>query len=413
MKSRIGLAAAVAVLLAITGASGISRATPPASAEAAGSGVTWTRGPRLGNENTFISGDALARTSTSTGDVLHGVVGKFPAVRYRRMETDSWVGTTISPGSHFTAGAVIEAARSRVYVAWRRLTDFDNREPSPLYLRSIGNHGAGTWGPVRPVTPLDMRADGPSLAAAGRRIYVAYTNKDTGAVKVAMSRDRGATWSTMRLGTTTRRVYRGVSGEPVVVAHGSVVAVVWLKDAEGTLRFRRSTDGGATWSNARTLGTGSNQESQPGLAIRGDRIAVAWTDADVVRVRVRGASGWEAVRTVVPPPTPTVYPAVLDVDVDLHGTADVGVAFSACWGDCSGDWPGYADVLWAESTDNGATWTTASVVLAGGEHPSGEGPIVVIRADVLWAPDGTRYVAANEVFDFDLGFVPFRVGVGG
>ena len=386
-----------------------------AGAEPSGTGAgstTWTRGPRLGGLHASINGDALAQTKTSTGDVLHGVVMRLGAVRYRRSADDTWVGARVSPTTHDPAGAVIETARSRVYVAWRSLTDHDLRGRSPLYVRSAGNHGTGTWGPVRSITPLDVRADGPSLAAAGRRLYVAYTDTRSGAIRLAMSRDRGVTWSTTRLGTTTRRSFPGVSGEPVVVARGSTVAVAWLRDGAGTVRFRRSMDRGATWSKPRTLGTGAGQGAQPGLAIRRDRIAVAWVDGDAVRVRIRDGSGWGTLRTVDPPMGTKVYAKILDVDVDLHGTAAVGVAFSACWQDCTGDWPGYADVIWSETASNGGTWTAPDVVLAGGPHPSGDGPVVVIRADVLWAPDGTRYLVANKVLDFDRVHVPLRIGVG-
>jgi hypothetical protein len=408
-----GLIVCAAAIAITIGTPGNSRATPPSSAAATEQAVAWAKGPRLGGGGAVISGDALARTRSATTEVLHGVVTKSGAVRYRRLEGGSWVGTTISPAAHYAPRAVVEVAGGRIYAAWVRLTDLDLRGPSPLYVRSVGNDGAGTWGPVRRVTALDMRADGPSVAAAGRRVYVAYTDTRTGAIKVAMSRDRGATWSTLRLGRTTRRSYPGVSGVPSVVAHGSVVAVVWVKDSDGTVRLRRSTDGGATWHHARTVGTGSGQESQPGLAMRGDRIAVAWADDDAVQVRIRGASGWEAVRTVDPPGIPKVYPAILDVDVDLHGTAAVGIAFSGCWAGCAQSFPESADVLWAQSTDNGSTWTPAEVVLAGAENPSDNGSVVVFRADLLWAPDGTRYVAANKVIDFDLVFVPLRVGMGG
>lgn len=400
------VAAAVAITLV---AVPVSFAGTEHSGTGAGT-VTWTKGPRLGGFDASINGDALARTRASTGDVLHGAVMKFGAVRYRRLADDTWVGARISPTAHDPAGAVIETARSRVYVAWRSLTDHDLRGRSPLYVRSAGNQGTGTWGPVRSITPLDVRADGPSLAAAGRRLYVAYTDTRSGAIRLAMSRDRGVTWSTTRLGTTTRRSFPGVSGEPVVVARGSTVAVAWLKDGAGTVRFRRSMDRGANWSKARTLGTGDGQGAQPGLAIRGDRIAVAWVDAKAVRVRIRDAGGWGTLRTVEPPAGAKVYATVLDVDVDLHGTAAVGVGFSACWQDCAGDWPGYADALWSESASNGGSWTTPEVVLAGGEHPSGDGPVVVIRADVFWAPDGTRYLVANKVLDFDRVHVPLRVG---
>ena len=99
------------------------------------------------------------------------------------------------------------AAGSNVYAAWVSQTKwigYDPKAPRVLYVRANTNHGSTTaWRTAVRVSSATGRVDYPAIAASGNSVYVAYTDADTGNVRLATSRDRGATWTYRTLGTGT------------------------------------------------------------------------------------------------------------------------------------------------------------------------------------------------------------------
>src|SRR5262249_7573210 len=102
--------------------------------------------------------------------------------------------------------------------------------------------------------------------------------------------DGGGHWATVNLGSTTTSTSSGRIGLPSVAAEGSTVVVAWGSNP-GTIKARVSTDHGRTWGAAVTVSTDSLGYAS--AAVRGDRIAVAWTTGTELVARERIGGTWQ------------------------------------------------------------------------------------------------------------------------
>jgi hypothetical protein len=203
----------------------------------------------------------------------------------------SWTGGEVPldgdpDGDAMSLGPTVVTAGDAVYVAW-----FDNRDGAyDIYLQSSTDRGA-TWraAPVRVDTdaPGDAYSAWPRIAAndAGD-VVVAWEDARAGATDVYVnhSSDFGA-----RFGGGDTRLDLGADGSdsflPRVAMDGDTVAVAWHDTRDGAGRsvlVSTSADGGVTWTGAPTrMDTdvaGAADSLNPTVAVRGERVHVAWQD---------------------------------------------------------------------------------------------------------------------------------------
>jgi hypothetical protein len=287
-----------------------------------------------------------------------------------------------------------------VYVVWRHTTHIQDWfvPGDPRLIRIAINDDHGDPADWRPRTALTTsgRVDRPAIAAAGRRVFVTYTDAATGEIRLLRSRDRGRHWDPPRaIGATASLPFGaddGYMGLPVVAASGSNVVIAWRSDDE--ILLRRSTDGGGTWSGALSTSAATFGFA---VAAAGDRIALAYVDATGGYARVRAPGGWRdwtrfaAFGPGLPYEEPSSYtygpqpPALA-----LSGTRGLAVAWSACTDQaCFASETQGSSVRFRESTTNGATWKAARTVGSFAASPSrrwNDSPSLVL------AGSRTRYV---------------------
>ncbi len=227
--------------------------------------------------------------------------------------------------------------------------------------RLNAEHGASVaWSRQACLTTRGVDVEAPSIAAIGRRVYVASSDNATGQVLVHISRDHGRTWGRDAVGVA--RIDGGPGGPVAVAASGRVVAIAW--SYRGDTYARVSHDSGRHWGRRARLADGwlaSGTSDASRLAFSGMHRRDAW-----VRVWTR-TGGWVA--------------------VDAPGTAvalgpggRIGVVELA-------DRPGVAgvaDTAWTMSIDNGVTWTEPERL-----------PVGTAEASVLWLADGRVYALAH------------------
>ena len=161
------------------------------------------------------------------------------------------------------------------------------------------------------------------------------------------------------------------------------MAVSWFADAAGTVMTRVSSDRGTTWQAA--VATGSQANGFVSTAVRGSRVAIAWTTDDDVVVRVRQSGVWGTPYPIGPIDVAggafTYAPVVV-----LQDPSRVGVA----WSEQQPNDSPYAFLRWAESADNGAHWFATDTIATG--------PVsrrVNDWASVLWPTASTRIATWN------------------
>jgi hypothetical protein len=374
------------------------------------SAVGWAT-TRSGPAYSWNLGQSLARTVSSTTTYLHATYttdrvsgawvddnGPYAGINYVRTRNNGVSFTTpkrLNPAKQHGSRGSLAASGKFVYATWistSRWIAYKGTAPRVLYLRRNSNHGSSTaWNTTKRLTSLTGRVDYPTVAAAGSNVYVAYTDSGAGSVKVKISRDRAASWSTVTLGTTSAgSATAGRYGMPRIAASGNTVIVSWLANANGAVRARVSIDAGRTWSTTGAM-VGTSTDI-PAVAASGSRAAVAWTDGTSAVVRTWSAGAWSAPKATIVPAGAT-YTDTYGPAIALNGTAGVGVAWTGCVTACT-TWTSAtrANLVWSESKDNGASWFAGQVL---GSPPTTTARRYNDYPSILWPSATRRHVLWN------------------
>jgi len=149
----------------------------------------------------------------------------------------------------------------------------------------------------------------------------------------------------------------GDSSFPAVAVDSSdAIHVVWhdLTPGDMAIYYKRSEDGGTTWSSSQRITWSSGNSGFPALAIdSGDILHVVWSESTTEYSEIYykgssdGGSTWTSARRITWTSGNSSFPAVgIDSNDDLH----------VIWCDQT---PGPSDIYYKRSSDGGSTWTTS------------------------------------------------------
>jgi len=191
----------------------------------------------------------------------------------------------------------------------------------------------------------------PAVACDGSTVLVLWEDHRNGTADIAYRRspDGGASFDPLQF------LVQGPNEEtqPVLVMSGSVAVALWVDTRRGNqdLGFRRSTDGGVSWSPFGFLVRSPFDETDPSLALDGNTALLSWVDRrhgdqDVAYRRSTDAGAfWTGLTFLVRAGTLETSPTTT-VDGST-GTVLVG------WMDNRG---GVQDLAARRSTDHGASF---------------------------------------------------------
>ncbi|MBX3469824.1 MAG: tandem-95 repeat protein [Planctomycetes bacterium] len=249
-----------------------------------------------------------------------------------------------------------------------------------------------TAGPNEREVAVAVSADG-VLHVTWRDDRRSGTNSDQGDIYYRRSADGGLSWTgevRVNQGSATST---GPDQTPCIAVVGSVVMVAWVEGSTGSTYLRRSTDGGASWTEAEKRLTSSSGCSNPSIAASGTTALVAWTrsgDVYVSRSTNTGSSfsGGDSSSVASSALRPTLAldgsNAVLAYHTSSSGTRSRrSTNGGSSWGSAvtvsaSGTnanvamegtkavivWQTSTGVSSARSADGGATWTNGAAVVA-------------------------------------------------
>ncbi|HLG34364.1 MAG TPA: exo-alpha-sialidase [Bacteroidia bacterium] len=239
-------------------------------------GISWGADVRLTNDPAQSEIPSVA----VSGSVVHVVWiderDGYYQIYYKR-STDggiSWGAdvrlTNSTPWSVFPSVAV---SGSVVHVVWEDTRD-GNREI--YYKRSTD--GGISWGADTRLTNSSAWSDFPSVAVSGSVVHVVWQDDRDGNFEIYYKRstDGGSSWS-----ADTRLTNNSAgSFELSVAVSGSVVHVVWDDDRDGNweIYYKRSTDGGTSWGADVRLTNNSANSWYPSVAVSGSVVHVVWQD---------------------------------------------------------------------------------------------------------------------------------------
>lgn len=372
--------------------------------------VSWGAAHQASTDKAFAwYGGSLARTVADGTARLHhvftrDVIGGEPVnddgphlgIYYKRGNASA---TSWGPAKRLNATSVhgergaIAASGRFVYAVWRTQTHKPLVQGDPRLIQFRRNTDSGAdagWKAIKTIVGSG-RVDRPTIAAAGSRVYIAYTNADNGQVRIQRSNDNGSTFSLLDtvLGTTTVGGNDGgLAGHPVVAASGDRVAVAWNTTTGVWARF--STNRGDTFGSAQQLTSVSTHWLS--ATARGGRVAFAWMDPEVagsLRIWKNGTLG-----------PARQFRAFGEAETDLKGFEPaialagkqrIGVSYSVCLTDACNE-EGGAEIHWRESADNGATWNARVIV---GSNSASDTRLFNASPSVLFPSAGRRIVVFN------------------
>jgi hypothetical protein len=233
------------------------------------------------------------------------------------------------------------------HYAWVR---FENAGANPnIFYRNCTLGGACTE-PLK-LVGASTEERSPAVACDGDTVLVLWEDhrNGTGDIAYRRSTDGGAVFGALQF------LVQGPNEEtqPELVMSGSTAIALWVDTRRGNkdLGFRRSTDGGATWSTFGFLVRSAFDESDPSLALDGTTALLSWVDRrhgnqDVAyRRSTNGGSSWAGLTFLVRAPTLESFPTTaLD---GATGTVLVG------WMDNRN---GVHDLAARRSTNHGASF---------------------------------------------------------
>ncbi len=170
-------------------------------------------------------------------------------------------------------GQCLVANGDTLHIVW---SDKRTNGSSIWYKRSIDT--GLSWNTEVPITDTNGTAAFPAIAVSGSIVHVVWRDSSLGhyASFYKRSTDGGNTWSTPYCLDSNTLFWPGVA------ASGSMVVVSLNKGIFGStyVAFRRSLDNGATWDTVRTISTrtGPGRSEDPAIATDGNFVHLSWND---------------------------------------------------------------------------------------------------------------------------------------
>src|SRR6185503_15684438 len=274
-----------------------------------------------------------------------------------------------NPGTQHSYDVVLARGGSpvgtNVYAAWSQLVSGQTE----VYFRNSSD-GGQTWGTILSVaSAVGGSKVKPALAVAPGatdRVVVVYQTVTSGVrdIRVQVSTDGGATFGAASAALDSS----GDSFHHVVAISGSTCVVAWEKLNTSTLNrdvmSRTSSNGCSTFNAETKINVGSPTTRFAGRP----QVGITSTGGIVWAWREQRANSTRDIFAAAAPNTTTAPTADVAIDTDAGADADFpvlavnqGSAYLVCQNVATTDNLG-SDVMFARSTDSGATWGAPRII---------------------------------------------------
>jgi len=215
------------------------------------------------------------------------------------------------------------------------------------------------WSPPKRLTWTSGVSSSPAIAVdSGAAIHVVWQEYISDNLEISYKRsgNGGTSWSPNRRLTWTE----GWSGGPsIAIDSNDAISIAWedvVTPGNGEIYFKRSPDGGTTWNPAKRLTWASGYSRSPALAIGSDdAVHLLWEDNTsgnfeiYYRKTTDGGATWGATQRLTWNSGSSYSPAMaIDSSNRIH----------IVWHDFTPN-DFYAEIYYKRSTDGGTTWLPA------------------------------------------------------
>jgi hypothetical protein len=244
-------------------------------------GASWGAAQRL----TWTSGSSYdTAVAIDSSDAIHiawyGYSPGVPEIYYKRSPDG---GATWNPVKRLTwtsgnsyVPAIATDSSNAIHIVW------EDETPgiAEIYYRQSPD-GGSNWNSAKRLTWTSGGSYMPVIAAdSSDTIHVAWYDHTAGNLEIYYKRseDGGSTWGPAQRLTWTSGGSRYIA---IAVEANAIIHIAWYDDTPGAseIYYKRSTDGGSTWSVAQRLTWTSDSSSYPAMAIdSGSNIHLVWED---------------------------------------------------------------------------------------------------------------------------------------
>ena len=203
--------------------------------------------------------------------------------------------TILSNNTGDSVNPSVAVSGSDMFVAWEDTTG-GNKE-----ILLISSSDGQNFTTIQNLSHTTGDSFNPKLAVSGENVYLVWediANNGNGQIMFTKSSDSGATFTTAKnLGNSTKDSVNpnvAVSGNNVYVAWESVDMNSTAGASNSEVMFARSSDSGATFTNAKSLSNNPGNSVNPNVAVSGNNVYVAWEDdsaGDTEIILVRSTNG--------------------------------------------------------------------------------------------------------------------------
>jgi hypothetical protein len=310
--------------------------------------LTWTSGP---SEAAAIAADSSGHLHVVWSDGTPGNT----EISYRRSldEGITWQPIqrlTWTPGTSWAPAIAVEASGS-IHMVW-----YDDSSGNDEVYYKKSTDGGATWTPSLKLTWSAGFSVAQTVAVdAAGGLHVVFSDNTPGEFEIyyKKSTDNGDSWTASRRLTWTPGDSYVVSMD---ISPSNQLHLVWTEDGAGSeeVYYRKSTDGGASWTASQRLTWTTSPSLSPGISVDSlGRLHLIWQDnmsgnIDLYYKRSSDAgASWTASQRLTWTTGLSFSP-----DSVIHPPANLHVV----WQD---DTPGNYEIYYKKSTDGGATWTTS------------------------------------------------------
>jgi predicted neuraminidase len=242
--------------------------------------ILGSMGQAEAQEAEASSGDVSVASGSNRFVIWQDTAGPGPGDIYLKRSTDNgatWkasVNLSNNPGGSFNPKLAVSGAS--VFVVWSQ-SNADGTATDVILKRSTNN--GVTWKANQKITPGGTCTAAPchsidSLTASGTNLYL--VTEKSGDIFLRRSSDNGATWKTpVNISSNAGR-----SSNSEIAVSGTNVYLTWFQantaNTSHDILFRRSADSGATWKSKVNLSNDPGFSHSPDIAASGSNVYVTW-----------------------------------------------------------------------------------------------------------------------------------------
>ncbi len=242
-------------------------------------GTTWGSDTRLTNESSPSYNPSIAVSGQDIHVVWEDERDEDIEVYYK-CSTDG--GATWGPDVHVSTISgpqgvpSVTAVAGCVHVVWVDFSLLGNSEI--WFCRSVD--GGATWESPVQISNAAGFSSGPSIAAQGSNVHIAWDDSRLGwwnsEIFYRRSTNDGVNWSTENQLTNDTTF----SNTPSIAVSGNSIHVAWedMRDGNFEIYYKNSTDNGQTWSSDMRLTSDGGDSYHPSMAVSGSNVHITWQD---------------------------------------------------------------------------------------------------------------------------------------